>query len=55
MDDAVDKWIKEDCFDEEMARKVIQTSLRQSSRNRNLEPITVEGEESEGMHSYRIV
>ena len=55
MNDTVDTWIKEGCYDEEVAKRTIQSSLRQSSRKREVEPVSVEGEEYNGMHGYKII
>jgi polyhydroxyalkanoate synthesis regulator phasin len=52
MNDAVDKWISEGCYDEELARRVIDSSLRQSSRKRELEPIPID--EGDGFHGYQL-
>lgn len=57
MNDATDKWIAEDCYNEELALRTIESSLRQSSRKRTLEPISLTNEEreiigSDGIHGY---
>ena len=57
MNDAVDQWIAEDCYNEELALRTIESSLRQSSRKRKLEPITLTEEEkeiigSDSIHGY---
>lgn len=55
MNDAVDEWIKLGTYDEEVAKRVIQSSLRKSSRNRNIEPIDLpDTEEYQGFHGYRV-
>ena len=48
---AVDGFIDKDCCDEERARRTIESSLRQASRHRELEPIEVK---EEGFHGYQI-
>jgi hypothetical protein len=53
VNDAVDKWISEGCYDEDLARTVIDSSLRQSSRHRELEPIPLD-DEYEGFRGYQI-
>ena len=52
VNEAVDKWIADDCYDEETAKRVIQSSLRQASRKRELEPIE---SDEEGTHGYKIL
>jgi len=52
MNDAVDVWIREGTYDEETAKRAIQSSLRQASRKRDLEPISVD---EEGMHGYKVI
>ena len=52
MNRAVDTWMEADCYDEQMAKRAIQSSLRQSSRKRQVEPITVH--DYENMHGYEI-
>ena len=60
MNDAVDrqtKMIAEGCFDEETAKRTIESSLRQSSRKRKVEPISLTEEEkrligSGDVHGY---
>jgi len=52
---AVDTFIKEGCYDEKVAKRRIQSSLRQSSRKRKLEPIDLPNtEEYQGYHGYKI-
>ena len=51
---AVDRWLEEDCYDEDTAKRVIQSSLRQASRKRELEPIAINDEELRGFHGYEI-
>ena len=56
VNEAVDRQLGEDCFDEEAAKLVIQSSLRQSSRKRELEPTNLpETEETRGFHAYKVV
>lgn len=52
VNDAVDKWISEGCYNEETAKRTIESSLRQASRKRELEPINTE---DEGTHGYKII
>jgi polyhydroxyalkanoate synthesis regulator phasin len=52
LNEAVDTWIRDGCYDEEVAKRVIQSSLRQASRKRSVEPISVE---EEGTHGYKII
>ena len=52
VNNAVDEMWQSDCYDEERARVVIDSSLRQSSRTRKLEPITVH--DYENMHGYKV-
>ena len=54
VNDAVDLWIREGCYDEDMARTRIESSLRQSSLTKKLEPITVYGEQYENTHGYEV-
>ena len=42
VNEAVDKFITEGCYDEELARRTIESSLRQASRKRQLEPMSKE-------------
>ena len=42
VNDAVDKFITEGCYDEELAKRTIESSLRQASRKRKLEPMSQE-------------
>ena len=53
---AVDTFIKEGCYDGKVAKRRIQSSLRQSSRKRKLEPIDLpNSEEYQGFHGYKII
>lgn len=55
VNDAVDTWIKENCYDEEVAKRRIQSSLRRISQKQTLEPIDLPNtEEYQGFHGYRI-
>jgi len=62
MNEVVDEWVRLGNYDEEVAKRKIQSSLRQSSRKRKLEPIGVVGslndelnfDESHGFHGYKI-
>jgi len=56
VNDAVDKFVSGDCFDEEAAKLTIQSSLRQSSRTRKLEPVNLlDTEGNRGFHAYKVV
>jgi len=55
VNDAVDEWIGTENYDEEVAKRVIQSSLRQASRKRNLESIELREDEYDGFHGYRII
>ena len=52
---AVDAWVSGQSYDEEMAKRTIQSFLRQASRKRDKEPINVVGAEYQGMHGYKII
>lgn len=51
---AVDEMWQSDCYDEEMARTRIDSSLCQSSRTRTLEPANVVGQEFDNFHAYKV-
>lgn len=57
---AVDAAIESDCYDEQTARRRIESSLRQSSRKRELEPTIIKKKEQlqlgidDRFHGYRI-
>jgi len=53
LNEAIDEWIRQDNYDEETAKRAIQSSLRQSSRKRKLEPINSVDEE--GFQGYRVI
>ena len=55
VNDAVDAWINGQLYDEELAKRTIQSSLRQASRKRDVEPVNIEGDEFNNMHGYRLV
>ncbi len=56
--EAVNNWVNDvvekgiDCFDEEVAKRTIQSSLRQASRKRSVEPIDVK---EDGFHGYKVI
>ena len=52
---AVDAWVSGQPYDEEVAKRTIQSFLRQASRKRELEPINVVGVEYQGMHGYKVI
>ena len=58
--ESVDILIKSDCYDEQTARRKIESSLRQSSRKRELEPSIIKKKEQaklgidDGFHGYSI-
>jgi len=58
---AIDAVIKSDCYGEETARRRIESSLRQSSRARKLEPTVVKRKEKlrlgidDSFHGYKII
>ena len=60
VNEAIDAAIKLDCYDEETARRRIESSLRQSSRTRKLEPIVIKRKEKlqlgidDSFHGYKI-
>ena len=57
---AVDAAIKSDCYDEQEARRKIESSLRQSSRKRELEPTIIKKKEllqlgiDDSFHGYKV-
>lgn len=60
VNEAIDASMKSDCYDEQTARRKIESSLRQSSRKRELEPTLITKKEQrklgidDGFHGYRI-
>jgi len=60
VNEAVDAAIKSDCYDEQTARRRIESSLRQSSRKRELEPTIIKKKEQlqlgidDRFHGYKI-
>lgn len=54
VDNATDEMWQSDCYDEETARRTIDSSLRQSSRTRKLEPANVAGDEYSNFHGYKV-
>ena len=61
VNEAIDASMKLDCYDEQTARRIIESSLRQSSRKRELEPTMIKKKEQnelgidDGFHGFRIV
>lgn len=54
MDKVIDKWVETESYNEIEAKQIIRNSIRNSRATCNLEPISLEGEEFEGMHGYQI-
>ena len=54
VDKATDEMWQSNCYDEEKARVTIDSSLRQSSRTRKVEPIVIPSEEPLGFHGYKV-
>ena len=60
VNEAINTMVKLDCYDEETARRRIESSLRQSSRTRKLEPTVVKRKEKlrlgidDSFHGYKI-
>ena len=60
VNEVVDTLIESDCYDEQTARRRIESSLRQSSRKRELEPTLITKKErrglgiDDGIHGYKI-
>jgi len=61
VNEAIDASMKLDCQDEQTARRKIESSLRQSSRKRELEPTLITKREQaqlgidDGFHGYKII
>ena len=51
---ATDEMWQSGCYDVKRARVVIDSSLRQSSRTRKLEPVIIPSEECFAMRGYKI-
>lgn len=60
VNESIDVLITSDCYDEQVARRRIESSLRQSSRKRELEPTIIKKKEQlqlgidDSFHGYRI-
>ena len=62
VNDAIDVLMKQDCYDVQTARRRIESSLRQASRTRTLEPTLITkkeqnelGIDDEGFHAYKVI